>query len=1531
MAGPSYIPYRDIGSIPGLRLLFTPEALLWYNSNRTPAQERKQFLQKIQHVFQDIRGFGRPKRGRLKSARSCEVPVLYLRLTKDQRVFFDYQAPAPDSKDPVLISILGVSDKSNFQARLASSAEHKVHASTFDQLRWDESDGSNELDLELATDEEFQNFQRNIEREFKALSESDRADGWSKDVYHNRVTRATIYDFRLPHIDLAKYNFKEGIPEILKLQPVQEEMLRENRDVFLLEGVAGTGKTTILLYRLVQYARALFDRGEFDASRFLFVTHNERLRDEVQNLLRFFFQGEELADIRSSILSVEETLQARLGDRSEEFDPGRRLTRDHFRGLLKTSGVDTDLFWEEYRGILRGYNLRSPTDMVSKRDYLDEIGRRRGRIDTSERQGFYDLAVKFRDRLENHPTFAPKHGGWDDLDICRAMMDEINGNKDFRTLDFLLIDEVQDLTTAEVMVFLNLLDPNGFLNISMAGDLSQSVQPSAFTWHSLRQTIFDVLQFKVSDEYRLDENFRSTPYLVHAANGVLTQLSEFNNETLTSIQRPFAGENSGEPLLMFFGGEDALMNSLVENNLPNDNCVLLVRDDVTKAMVERILPDKNAAFVETIAKFKGLEQENILLWDPASGSDRILDLLHHPVRGKKAYSEKSNISTGVIELKHLFVGFTRARYLMGVLLPGGKDEQHYFREKFAGKEYTNTTSLERINLFSTLNVDPEVQLERAGKFLQAGQYRMAAQVFQNLGEFAAYHFFMGKWHNEHERYAQAVNAYSASIDEGDAHKIEAKQAIARVAAYAIEAAESEDDKEETETKVRLYAGELLGPVALARLNAESELRRGNIELAVEFFIEAGEKERAAPLLTKIDDRLHRAVLYMHAGDYESAENSFRSHLESTLPTSALLLALKGGSDDLSSPLFPVQLQPIRNRFSAFDFRWAKRVARTLSGSEKSTWLRRISTAEEDQFLLIKSANFTDARNKFDVRMKRRQFAEARALLDSEEQLKQQAPLLSFLISSKQCNHGELLDVLAEKLSPDAEGESVTGLDDLLDVLGQHWLKQRRALTYQELKDLSRRKVPTKRYKLLIDDHSASQDTSQRLISMCLLADYMVLIENQDIESLNQFFETCRKMAGRTDQPIVAGSASMLCLHLADTDHPQHPGLSKAQISAAVGLFHLRGRLKFDKWPVFDLVLTHSLARRYQSTPDLDHLGIGIGELINRLSHRDCELLMNYALQHTKGRLNGSFYRLPSALRGKFPAHDLPYLAQDAVAETKYRRQIGKPLPKLTEIEILPVYTEANRLVRFVKKEIRWFGKLISEDQDAAMVWNSAIVDHVDEGAASDYGAYSEVSGDDEQDSQNGQDEHKPVQPGQDADQDDENDFDVDGEEEQVPETEDETIGVDVDVDDKEDLDSLLAGVEITTIEAPSIARGSILEAGLYDEVCKRDASPNGEAHIDILFSMFEERLPQSPKERSDALYAALNDVYIHPWKEFFQLAVILAIRRFTVVEIDPQGKEIHLVYDTPQTTKTIKQFALKNRGIIAQSGMVYAQSVFNLT
>ena len=206
-------------------------------------------------------------------------------------------------------------------------------------------------------------------------------------------------------------------------------------------------------------------------------------------------------------------------------------------------------------------------------------------------------------------------GGWDDLDVCQLAINMIQTNGKMNTLDFLYIDEIQDLTIAEIEVFLNLLDPQGLKRLSMAGDLSQSVQPSAFTWQALRDQINQVLGIKVRDEERLDQNFRSTPYLVQAANSVLEMIGEYEGEIPRALQRPFAGENHGERLLRFDGTEDDLIKLLLDQGLPNSGCVLLVRGEEEKKRISKIIDHDNQRFVETITKFKGLEERNILLWD----------------------------------------------------------------------------------------------------------------------------------------------------------------------------------------------------------------------------------------------------------------------------------------------------------------------------------------------------------------------------------------------------------------------------------------------------------------------------------------------------------------------------------------------------------------------------------------------------------------------------------------------------------------------------------------------------------------------------------------------------------------------------------------------------------------------------------------------------------------------------------------------------------------------------------------------------
>ena len=788
-----YVSYKSMGAMNKAQVYMTPEIHIWRNNKKTQRRTKEQFDNQITKIIEDITTLKRPSRGKVKIIAKCQQALFYMRLNDDgERILFDYKYDLSSDKKSVTnvkLFVLAVSNKKNIQDILEISAEHKVHASSMDNLYplWAETPAE-EIDLStISSVNDLNSLKDKARKQFLETVGEEHTDEWNEENYWRRIEHATIFDFRLPNFkDPQEFSSEDNIPEILKLQKEQDKILENNLPQLLLEGVAGTGKTTMLLYRFVGNVKAILDEEivtpEELRKKFLFVTHNIRLQNEVKRYLRYFFDEELTKEVEKCVLSVEEAMNEIIGikivldtpikltkgqqifaakkdegkgernisgplevlsiqENEEDFItsftcfPHRyltagnnillnindeeeskedvfiiksvaangglaqknKLTRERFRRILSSREIDTDMFWEEYRGILRGYNLHGDSRIVEKQVYIKEIGRRRGRLAVNVRDEFYEVADKFERDLEREEYLNPNKGGWDDLDLCKLALSMIADNPEKSTIDFLYIDEIQDLTIAEIEVFLRKLDPNGLKRLSMAGDLSQSVQPSAFTWQALREQIFNILKIRVTEEERLDQNFRSTPFLVQSANSVLEMIGEYEKETPRALQRPFAGENFGERLLRFSGTEHELITLMNQEGLPNSGCVLLVRGEDEKKRISSKLNEKGRSFVETIVKFKGLEKRNVLLWDIASGSERILDLLHHSKRGPEALRNSANKTTAVIELKHVFVALTRARFLCGVLTPTSEDDlnQQFFDCRFNDMDYFEVTSNEK--------------------------------------------------------------------------------------------------------------------------------------------------------------------------------------------------------------------------------------------------------------------------------------------------------------------------------------------------------------------------------------------------------------------------------------------------------------------------------------------------------------------------------------------------------------------------------------------------------------------------------------------------------------------------------------------------------------------------------------------------------------------------------------------------------------------------------------------------------------------
>ncbi len=964
----------------------TPEIHTWLNSKKARTIHRKLFFKKLQRLIDDFRKKGRPMRGRAKIIPSVEKPVWTIRLENDEGIRILFTWKIVDRK--LEIQLLAVSDKKDFQDDLRRSSEHPVHASTLDRLPWVD-EAHDFLDLEDCTEEQLEQFVKKANIKFAKLPQNEQNEGWSSETFDKRTNRASIYSLNYKNRENSDPLTEDYLlPDVLKLQPNQKRLMDPHNNKFILEGVAGTGKTTILLYRFVQDIRTFRKNDSFSYSQILFVTHNEDLKTEIQDSLIHFFPPRELAEIKKCIKTVEEVFieiidtlpqsvfvnhrdwpiftTIPLFDKKVKmcrtsFCHTKKLTLHRFRKLFPEKGFDRDLFFEEYRGVLRGYNLNGSERIVSQDDY-HAIGRRRGRIDKEQRKLFYETAKNIEKKLSSGLEMNTQKQKWDDLDLCNAVVSAIESKKYLQQIQCLYVDEVQDLSDAEIRTFLHIMDSkDNDVRLAMAGDISQSIQPSSFTWQALSEAIFDILNVKIEKNATLTENYRSTPFLVDCANSILRLQGELDGETTPELQRSFAGENTGDPALVFIGDETQLIEKLSELDLPNAACPMLVRDDAEKKRLGLLLNDKNRKFIQTIAKFKGLEKTNMLLWEPECGSEGILNRRAHPERGQQARKEEYGNSTALLELRHVFVAFTRARYQMGICCPKN-DGSYFMKNLIENEESIIQCEIEHLSKFTSIS-SQEDHVIFATEFRKKRQWAMAAESYRNAGDEHNYHYCMGRNHSDEGNYLEAVQSFTKALEHFNENTIEDSRAsstdlISEHATFALETV-SREQRTELVARIIHYAGASLPNEMKARLEAEKNEQRQYWDKAAEKYITAEDLGRAKFCINKMPDNPKKTKLLIDVGDIKKAVETYKIFfLEKYGNEQTLSLAL--GSTKLIEK-FPDWLEPLKKSFKSPDYILAKKCA-----SNNPAMLMSINTHKKQSILNRKHSTKREEEEAFDI-------------------------------------------------------------------------------------------------------------------------------------------------------------------------------------------------------------------------------------------------------------------------------------------------------------------------------------------------------------------------------------------------------------------------------------------------------------------------------------------------------------------------------------------------------------------------------------
>jgi hypothetical protein len=426
------------------------------------------------------------------------------------------------------------------------------------------------------------------------------------------------------------------LDKIISFDDVQNEIFGL-RLPFILIGAAGSGKTVLTLEKLKQLA------GDV-----LYVTHSPFLAENSATLYYSNNYENELQNVDFlSFTEYLETWGVPAGRALVYYDFDRWFGRHVHSAHLR----DSHKVFEEFNGVITGCRVDVPC--LSKEDYLG-LGVRRSIFLSGERGEVYDLFVRYQEWI--------KADGFYDLNMAAyAALPRVVAK-----YDFVVVDEVQDLTNVQLCLALKSLRTAG--DFVLCGDSNQIVHPNFFSWANVKTLFYEKNVAGQGDLMRvLNTNYRNSPQVTEMANRLLL----IKNARFGSVDRESNylvrcnSENVGA--VEFLPDDEKIKRELNEKTRRSARYAVMVMRSEDKATAQRFF---QTPLLFSIQEAKGLEYENIILFNFVSGNaeefDEITDgVAEGDLAGEIKYARPKDKTDKALEafkfyINALYVAMTRA-------------------------------------------------------------------------------------------------------------------------------------------------------------------------------------------------------------------------------------------------------------------------------------------------------------------------------------------------------------------------------------------------------------------------------------------------------------------------------------------------------------------------------------------------------------------------------------------------------------------------------------------------------------------------------------------------------------------------------------------------------------------------------------------------------------------------------------------------------------------------------------------------------
>lgn len=371
------------------------------------------------------------------------------------------------------------------------------------------------------------------------------------------------------------------LDKVLSFDDDQEAVYRQPPPLVII-GSAGSGKTALTLEKMKD---AMGD--------VLYVTRSPFLAQNARDL--YYAHGYANDEQQVDFLSFRDFLESIHVPQGREITP-RVFAEWAGRQRLPREIRDSHQLFEEFQGAITGSAGEQP--WLDRAAYL-ALGVRQSIYPSNLREAVYDL-------FEKYIRFLDEQDWFDANIVSHAWLRRVEPR-----YDFVVVDEVQDLTNVQLLLVLRTLrDPRSFL---LCGDSNQIVHPNFFSWSKVKSLFWREQGDEApADLIRiLNANFRNSPQVTELANRLLrikhARFGSIDRESNYLVRS--CGPAEGRVVLL--KDSEGVKAELDRRTASSARFAILVMHPEQKAEVRRHF---RTPLVFSIHEAKGLEYESVLLY-----------------------------------------------------------------------------------------------------------------------------------------------------------------------------------------------------------------------------------------------------------------------------------------------------------------------------------------------------------------------------------------------------------------------------------------------------------------------------------------------------------------------------------------------------------------------------------------------------------------------------------------------------------------------------------------------------------------------------------------------------------------------------------------------------------------------------------------------------------------------------------------------------------------------------------------------------